>query len=194
MQFHLLSAAFIFLGSYFPLALILALQDIPSSWWDKSLCSLDALSKLECDVIPFSHPGLAITFMLITGIAVFLACLALSKISHPHEVEVQQFKTIPNEIINYTFPYVVSFMGISYSEPQKLIGLTAFFIWMFVITYKSGQILMNPLLLVFNWRLYEATIKISGKIKEVRILFQGDLSLGELKAQTVQDFYILKEK
>ncbi|KPB60883.1 Uncharacterized protein AC510_4794 [Pseudomonas amygdali pv. myricae] len=29
---------------------------------------------------------------------------------------------------------------------------------MFAITYKSGQIIMNPLLLIFGWNLYEANM------------------------------------
>lgn len=101
-------------------------------------------------------------------------------------------KATPNEIINYTFPYVVSFMGITYGEPQKLLGFGVFLLWMFAITYKSGQILMNPLLLILGWRLYEATIVINGVEKDVRVLKQGPLSPGPTTAQTIQDFYILK--
>ncbi|HBZ1360891.1 TPA: hypothetical protein MJE59_16030 [Klebsiella pneumoniae] len=83
-------------------------------------------------------------------------------------------------------------MGISYDEPQKLIGFLVFLLWMFAITYKSGQILMNPLLIIMGWRLYEATIVISNVEKDVRILAYGELKVGNVTAQTIQDFYIVK--
>lgn len=118
--------------------------------------------------------------------------ISLKKIDYPFAVNVKKYKPIPNEIINYTFPYVVSFMGISYDEPQKLIGFLVFLLWMFAITYKSGQILMNPLLIIMGWRLYEATIVISNVEKDVRILAYGELKVGNVTAQTIQDFYIVK--
>ncbi|WZB70433.1 hypothetical protein WJ968_33585 [Achromobacter xylosoxidans] len=120
--------------------------------------------------------------------------MSLQKAKYPFVVEVRRLKATPNEIINYTFPYVVSFMGITYGDPQKLIGFGVFLLWMFAISWKSGQILMNPLLLIFGWKLYEATIVINNVEKDVRVLKHGTLSLGTHMAQTVQDFYILREK
>ncbi|AIY39892.1 hypothetical protein LT85_0732 [Collimonas arenae] len=84
-------------------------------------------------------------------------------------------------------------MGISYNEREKLLGFAVFLLWMFAITYKSGQIIMNPLLLMFNWRLHEATISINGTTRVVRILKQGLLIPGAQKAQTIQDFYITRD-
>lgn len=84
-------------------------------------------------------------------------------------------------------------MGIAYGEPQKLVGFGVFLLWMFAITQKSGQILMNPLLLIFGWKLYEATIVINGVERDVRVLKQGALQTGIQKAQTIQDFYILRD-
>lgn len=192
MQFHLLPGFLIFLGSYLPLAIILAIQDIPTSWWSRSVCMPHALLNGACDFNPFTNPGLSCTFLAVSAAAVLLAWSSLRRIAYPFGIEVRRAKATPNEIINYTFPYVVSFMGITYGEPQKLLGFGVFLLWMFAITYKSGQILMNPLLLILGWRLYEATIVINGVEKDVRVLKQGPLSPGPTTAQTIQDFYILK--
>lgn len=194
MQFHLLPGLLVFLGSYLPLAIILAMQDIPAAWWSRPLCSFENLSAGKCDFIPFENPGLSLTFLAIAAAATFLAKVSLQKIKYPFAVEVKRMKATPNEIINYTFPYVVSFMGIAYGDPQKLIGFGVFLLWMFAISLKSGQILMNPLLLIFGWKLYEATIVINNVEKEVRVLKHGTLGLGPHMAQTVQDFYILRDK
>ena len=83
-------------------------------------------------------------------------------------------------------------MGISYSQPDKLLGFLVFLLWLFAITYKSGQIIMNPLLLMFGWRLYEVTLEINGHTREVRMLKVGALTAGDQNAQTIQDFYIAK--
>lgn len=193
MQFQVLSGFLIFLGSYLPLAIILAIQDIPSSWWSRSFCRLDDIKAGSCHYIPFDHPILCLVFVLTPAVAMGIAMGALKRLQFPFLVDVKRTKPIPNEIINYTFPYVVSFMGISFAEPQKLIGFAVFLLWMFAITHKSGQILMNPLLLVFRWKLYEATIVINGVEKDVRVLKRGDLSTGQQTAQTVQDFYLLRD-
>jgi hypothetical protein len=191
MQFRLFSGFIIFIGSYLPLALILAVQDIPISWWGRSFCDPSNLGS--CLFNPFSNPYLSIMFIVATCISVIVANVSLKKIEFPFEVEVKNSKTIPNDIINYVFPYVVSFMGISYDSPEKLLGFSVFLFWMFAITYKSGQIIMNPLLLMFGWKMYEAKIQINGHERDVRVLKKGILTPGNYKFQSIQDFYISKD-
>lgn len=192
MQFRVISAFIIFIGSYLPLALILAVQDVPVSWWRKSFCDFHDIEN--CLFNPFNSPYLSIIFIIATIISVVVSNVSLKKISFPFDAQVESSKTIPNDIINYVFPYVVSFMGISYEAPEKLLGFAVFLFWMFAITYKSGQIIMNPLLLMFGWRLYEAKININGQSRDVRILKRGNLTPGNYKVQTIQDFYIAGEK
>jgi hypothetical protein len=70
-------------------------------------------------------------------------------------ITVSEATYIPAEMMSYTLPYVVSFMSVSYQEHGKFAGLMIFLAWMFWITHKSGQVLVNPVLAVFGWRLYE---------------------------------------
>ncbi len=193
MQFRLISAFLIFIGSYLPLAIILAVQDIPKDWWGLPLCDIDKISIKDCTFTPFENPWFSLTFLGLTFISVLVANLFFRKISYPFEIEVITTKSTPSDLINYVFPYVISFMGINYEEPEKLVGFAIFLLWMFAITHKSGQILMNPLLLMFDWRLYEATISINGNPRQVRILKQGLLMPGIQKAQTIQDFFITRD-
>jgi len=193
MQFRLLSGFLIFIGSYFPLTIILAVQDIPQAWWTRPLCNKTSFLAGHCVFMPFEHPALALTFPSMALLAVLATRLSLRKVAFRFAIEIRHAKAIPNELINYTFPYVVSFMGITYADSQKLLGFVVFLLWMFAITYKSGQILMNPLLIVFGWRLHEATIVINGVEREVRVLKQGVLIAGTQHAETIQDFYITKD-
>lgn len=170
----------------------MAIQDVPMAWWGQPICTLEKFSANGCFFVPFKNPSLAITYIVVTAIAVLLAKSVLSKVSFPYQVRVKRSKAIPNEIINYTFPYVVSLMGVSYDEPQKLLGFAVFLLWMFAISHKSGQTLMNPLLLIFGWKLYEATINIGNDEQEVRLLMHGKLLVQNYSAQKIQDFYVIK--
>ena len=60
--------------------------------------------------------------------------------------------------MNYTLPYIVSFMSFGYDQEGKFIGIVIFLTWIFWITYKSGQIILNPILVAFGWKLYEVTV------------------------------------
>lgn len=193
MQFRATSAFVIFIGSYFPLAIILAVQDIPSTWWEQPFCKPYPFNIDTCIFLPFKNTAFALSFLGLAAISATVANFMLRKVSFPYQIEIKTAKLIPNEIINYTFPYVVSFMGISYSEPEKLLGFSVFLVWMYAITYRSGQIIMNPLLLIFGWKLYESSILINGVQRDVRVLKRGPLTTGFQKAQTIQDFYICRD-
>ena len=70
-------------------------------------------------------------------------------------VRVTESKHVPADLINYVIPYVLSFMGLDYGDSAKMLGFAVFFLWIFWITDCSGQIVMNPILVAFGWRLYE---------------------------------------
>ncbi|MGI4846300.1 MAG: hypothetical protein ACRYF7_23660 [Janthinobacterium lividum] len=193
MQFRIATAFFIFLGSYLPLALILAAQDISATWWKLPICHWGDIAANKCLYNPFTHPALSLVPIIVTLLAVILSHITFKNISFPFTITVNSSKPIPNEIINYVFPYVVSFMGIAYDQQEKLVGFFIFLLWLFAITYKSGQIIMNPLLLMFGWKLYEADITFNGSNRSVRILKRGHLSVGPQKAQTIQDFYVTRD-
>jgi hypothetical protein len=89
--------------------------------------------------------------------------------------------------MNYTLPYIVSFMSIDYQDIAKILGLAIFLVWMFWITYKSGQILLNPLLIVLGWRLYDLKYCFPGDPKKAehtsKALSRGSIDAGETHRQ-----------
>ncbi|NEK69654.1 MAG: hypothetical protein G3W70_17955 [Xanthomonas perforans] len=191
MQFQFWSALFIFLGSYFPLALILMVQDISAKYWGAPLCGWRG--QWNCQFQVFCHPWLASGSVGVTLGALLLMVVVLRSVRLTHRVHVQEVKAIPNDLINYVLPYVVSFMGLSYGDPQKLGGFLVFWIGLFVITYRSGQILMNPLLIVMGWKLYEAKVALGqvGAVRIVRVLKKGALLPSIQIAEEIQDVYLM---
>ncbi|QTD46176.1 hypothetical protein [Ottowia testudinis] len=166
---------------------MLALQDVPASVWNAKLC----FSLSGCNFEIFSHSYAVVTSLLVTGASFVITLLILKSLSYPFEVELREPKPIPSELIGYSFPYIVSFMGVDYATPGKVAGLIVFLIWLFMITYRAGEIIMNPLLLVFGWNLYECKINLDGSgDRVVRVLSRRKIGGGIYKCQLVQDNYI----
>jgi len=119
MQFRLLPALVLFIGSYFPLALILLVQDVQSVRWGQRLCI--GLSRNDgCTYQILVHPWSALSIAFITLCALAGTLYTFGKVPLRFNIEVIEVKSVPNDLINYVFPYVVSFMGLDYSEPDKL--------------------------------------------------------------------------
>lgn len=186
MQFRLVPAFLVFMGSYFPLALILALQDVTADTWHAGLCvSLDS-----CALPRLNHPTLSILGVALTGACLLLTFRILGSLRYKYPVDVIESKPIPSELISYSFPYIVSFMGVDYGSIGKIAGLIAFLVWLFLITYRTGQIIMNPILLILGWSLYEVKVKINDHDRVVKILSKKNLTPSTYKCQEVQGSYI----
>ncbi|KQQ36540.1 hypothetical protein ASG19_08945 [Rhizobium sp. Leaf306] len=154
MQFRFIASLIVFLGSYFPLSLILLAQDYRYELAIAPFCwPIDAA---KC-VFPFKNGTLPLILFGVCLACLLLSLLGLTTIKPKVPVDIQEVKYVPSEFMAYTLPYVVSFMSLEYQDTGKLVGLVIFLGWMFVITHRSGQLVLNPLLIVFGWRLYEVT-------------------------------------
>jgi len=166
MQPRILVAALIFLASYFPLAMILALQDLDLATLRQPIC-WDLRALRESCAVPLKHPGMSIAPVIICLLCLCVTLLALTKIQTRTQILIRSAKHVPADLMNYTLPYIVTFMSLDYGDPEKLSGFLGFLIWIFVITLRSGQLLMNPVLTVFGWQLYELSFSyVGGSTKE----------------------------
>lgn len=194
MQLRLLPAIALFLGSYFPLSLILLLQDLKDESWGKSIClSLSPLENCQLPALANSYRSLTLFAICLLSLVAFLA--VLGRIKGEHQLIVEEVKPIPNDLINYVFPYVVSFMGLDLTNTGKFYGFLLFLAWMFAITYRSGQILMNPLLLVMGWQLYELKAKREEHVRFIRGLSRSSIRPGDhMRSCLVQGIYVLSKE
>lgn len=194
MQFRIFPALFLFLGSYFPLSIILLIQNINDKYWTSSICNFNEILKnsQQC-VFPFPNdPCKAFGLLVASALSLFLMFLFLRRVKPNETMAVVELKSIPNDLINYVFPYVVSFMGLNLSEVGKFYGFLVFLTFMFLITYRSGQILMNPILLMFGWRIYEIKGTIRGNVRIVRALSKRQIKPNDLlDVRVAQDMYIV---
>lgn len=194
MQLRLLPSVAIFLGSYLPLTVILLVQDINYSLVKNGLC-WRVWGKDSLCISPFAHPLLGFTTLGICLLSFCLTLLTLGVSDPKPSITVKEMKYIPAELMSYTLPYVVAFMGIGYQEIGKFIGLAIFLGWMFWITHKSGQVLVNPLLAVFGWRLYEIKYSYPGDavVYNGRALVKGIIETEHAYPHAViQDVLVLR--
>lgn len=192
MQIKLGPAVALFLGSYFPLALILAVQDMPNEEWSRPLCK-SVLFWQSCNMPHVMHPAMVYSFIAASGVSLVFFLWLLRHLQGTTEMIIKESKSIPNDLINYAFPYIVSFMGVELDSTGKVVGFGLFMVWLFVITYRSGQILMNPLLLAAGWQLYEIHADIEGNPRTLRALSRDNVVPEQkLKSCLVQGIYVLK--
>ena len=191
MQIRLIPAVMLFLGSYFPLALILAVQDVKADFWTRPMCRSPQFWA-QCELPGLANPGLAFTFIAICGLSLVFFVSLLRYFRSSTEMMIEECKPIPNDLINYVFPYIVSFMGVELGSTGKVLGFAMFLGWLFLISYRSGQILMNPLLLAIGWQLYEIRADIEGNKRNLRVLSRCTVVPRQtLKSCLVQGIYVL---
>ncbi|WP_447981042.1 hypothetical protein [Achromobacter kerstersii] len=190
MQMRLLPALILFLGSYFPLSLILLIQDIKETSWQAPLCKLTEISS--CHLPELTNPERALSLFGICAVSLIIFMTLMRNLAGYSKLEVIDSKSVPNDLINYVFPYVVSFMGLDLAINGKFFGFLLFILLMFVITYRSGQILMNPFLLVAGWQLYELNIVTEGHKRCVKALSKEQIRSGDhLNSCLIHGIYVL---
>lgn len=144
----------IFAGSYFPLSLILAVKDFNWAKYDATLWD-DLLSLSSIGKLPFDNPLYSVGAVSLCCVCMFITWIALSVRHKGVPIDIREAAHRPTELINYTIPYIVSFMGIDYGDADQVLGFSIFLLWMFILTQSSGQVIFNPVLIVFRWKLYE---------------------------------------
>lgn len=190
MEMRLFPALILFIGSYFPLSLILLVQDIKESSWEAQICRVAEVSS--CALPELNNPERALGLLGICAVSLVIFMVLMKNLSGYSRLEVVDSKTVPNDLINYVFPYVVSFMGLDLGVHGKFFGFLLFIVLMFVITYRSGQILMNPFLLVAGWQLYELNIVTEGHRRCVKALSKCHVNAGDhLESCLVHGIYVL---
>jgi hypothetical protein len=135
MQLRVVPAAIVFAGSYLPLSVILLAQNYDYSNLWHSLCWPNA----PYCVMPLKNPTFSLVILAVCA-ACFAATLAtLALVTPKLEIRIKEAKYIPADLMNYTLPYVVSFMSIDYQDTAKFTGLVIFLAWMFWITLKRAR-------------------------------------------------------
>jgi hypothetical protein len=195
MQLRKTAALVVYLGSYLPLSLILLAQDIDLTTLRRGFCGLRPMLSCAC-TIPLKHAIVALLAVAISATCFAISVVVLRLLPTPRRLVVTESKHVPADLINYVIPYILSFISLDYGDPSKFIGFVIFFSWIFWITFKSGQIVLNPVLAVLGWKLFEVKYKFFGgtDVFTGRILSSTDIEPGKIyKYGGMQDVIIVKD-
>ncbi|NMW31786.1 hypothetical protein HKD42_06915 [Altererythrobacter sp. RZ02] len=193
MEFRLIPALIVFLGSYLPLSIILLAQNFEYDSIGSSLCN--PLNSSACS-IPFVSPAATIAFAIICAFCMIFTLFVLATTKPKHTIQITKFEYIPTDLMNYTLPYVVSFMNVDFSDIGNFFGFIVFLGWMFWITLRSGQILLNPVLIAAGWRHYTLEYNFSGshELQTATCLSKVHLQTGTAKQMQVQSILLISQE
>lgn len=188
-NWKLWAAIGIFFSSYLPLSLILLIQDIDS----KYLANIDYSkisnipSMLYSDfhatfgmlfykfLHVFKNPAIGLSIVGISFVSLIFLKMIMSSLSGGQLITVKQSVRNPSDLMNYTVPYMVAFIGVDLSDGPKVAGFLVFMIFMFILTYKTKQLFMNPILAVLGYNLYDIEYDINKNIRNGRILSKFEI-------------------
>ena len=154
------TALVLFLSSYSPLMWIMCLQDVnfgvPFSY---------DLKTWEFNNLYFS------IFLFILSIFVLAATFfILHKLEGGNKIRIESVRCKSMDIINYTVPYFISFIGFDLGFVNDILSLLIFMALLFTMYYMSGALFLNPVLLIMGYKYYEIEYSFDDKREEAILI------------------------
>jgi hypothetical protein len=161
MKLRFIPALLAFLSAYFPLTLILAIKDYQ---WPGG---------------GFLHPW---ALGLICGLS-FASCLVLLAVIRRYEkggvlVTLTKATNRSGDMFSYTIPYMLSFLNFRLDDPRMVLSLTVFMLMMFVLSYRTHSMFINPMLALLGYGLYDATFKNGKQERQGWLISRHALNIG----------------
>lgn len=157
MKLRFLSSLLIFLSAYSPLSIIFLIQDF----------DLEKKELMHATIV-WSIIGVSIISCILTWTAIrFL------RISSP-PIIVKSVSNRSGELINYSIPYMISFFVMDLGNLKLLLSFGFFMFIMYVLTMKTHNIFINPMLAVMGYKLYDVKYERNGNECEDFFLVRGD--------------------
>ncbi len=116
-------------------------------------------------------------FALLAGAIPFVL---LRRLTGGSIYNIEKLSNKSGDLVNYTLPYLVTFVGLKLSEPASVLGFVFFMLLFGALTIKTQALWINPLLALRGFRLYEASVqKDGGDLQTILVLAENPLRVGE---------------
>lgn len=173
----------IFISGYTPLFLIMMIKDVQSiNWFTHSFNAPEwGIGQISLPVgFIFKNVNVVWGLFMISLLSLALLWFVLKNItSNPFEITVTKAKSRSSEVVNYTIPYMISFVAFDLSKWQDLLSLILFLSILCLLSIRSQSIFINPILAALGYGLYDCSYNENGKDKECVMLSQRDLVAGD---------------
>jgi len=161
MKLRLWASIIIFFSSYSPLALILMVKDF------------------DPVIIHFKHPQFSMAVFILAITSVLLLFIVLKNIKSGFHIKIERVSNCSNELINYTIPYIVSFLGLDLGKWQDIFAFAIFMILLCLLTIKTQSLFINPILAILGYGLYDTQFTENNISKNSIFLSNQELKVGE---------------
>lgn len=141
MKLKFLPSLLIFISSYFPLTLIFLIKD------------------LNATTFRLQHPIVAAVVAIVTLIACLSTLIASRSIKGGVPVKIVKVTNKSGDMFTYTIPYMVSFYNFTLGDWKTLLCLLVFMTLMFALAYRTQNLLVNPVLALVGFGLYDCQFK-----------------------------------
>jgi hypothetical protein len=175
MKLRVWTSLVFFLSSYAPLAPIIIFKDY------------------DLKTHTFRNPTAVVIVASIAVVAGALLFVAMGRIRHGVLVRVNAVSNKSGELVNYTIPYMISFFGFDLSDANAIFAFLFFLGLMYVLTVRTQNIFINPLLAVCGWALYEVTYGPAAAERQATFLSRTEFRIGDdvLIQRVARFFYVV---
>ena len=152
----------LFLSAYSPLTLIVGAKDFKISTWN------------------FEHPRAAWAGLIVGLASVVVLAVVMKKLRGQHSIQVKSITGRAGDLINYSIPYLVTFVTVEkFFELQNFIAFALFMTLLFVLTWRTQSLFLNPILAVMGYGLYEVQFQEGTSDRGGVFLIKGELGTTE---------------
>lgn len=152
-RLNILIKIFLFLTAYYPLFLILSVQN------SKLIEKLFNIGIFRIEFKDFNDSfiyGLVFGILFFILLKVFIKCQNKSNTS---QYKVVKIKDMSHETLNYILTYLIAFLSLKLNDPKDIISILILLFIIGIIYINSNLLYINPFLQLLNYSIYELTIK-----------------------------------
>ena len=153
----------LFLSAYAPLLLILVIKD-----YDPTQFSL----------LP-RHPILCVVLLLLAVGSCFAVLSAVRDIKSGLTVDITKAANKSGEMFGYSIPYMLSFLRMDLGDWQTLTSLLIFMAMLFVVSYRTQTVFVNPVLALAGYMLIDCTFKRDTAETQAMVISREPLKIGD---------------
>jgi len=131
--------------------------------------------------IVFNNSSVVWGLTIVAALSLLLLWYVLKNItSDPFVITITKAKSRSSEVVNYTIPYMISFVAFDLSKGQDLLSLIIFMGILCLLSIRSQSIFINPILAALGYGLYDCVYEENGKEKECVMLSPKDLITNDI--------------
>jgi len=175
----------IFISGFTPLFFIMVIKDIKEFVWFVHDLEKPVLVITTIKIpyfISVGNIGVVISLVVISVLSWIMLQYVLKNISNnPFEITITRAKSRSSEVVNYTIPYMISFVAFDLSKWQDLVSLLLFLSILCLLSIRSQSIFINPILAAKGYGLYDCTFDENGISKECVMLSKSDLKADNIE-------------